>query len=73
MLYSNTQQDANNKDKNISVWREPPFREDLDPGAEDYPLLEAVTRQLLVKTLRAGKALENALVNCKVWKSATAL
>jgi hypothetical protein len=34
---------------------EPPFREDMSPEAEDYPLLEAVTRQLLVKTLGAGK------------------
>jgi hypothetical protein len=32
-----------------------PFREDLSPEAEDYPLLEAVTKQLLVKTLQVGK------------------
>jgi hypothetical protein len=27
----------------------------LNPEAEEEPLLEAVTRQLLVKTLKAGK------------------
>jgi hypothetical protein len=41
--------------KKGTVGREPPFREDLNPEAEDYPLLETVNRQLLVKTLRAGK------------------
>jgi hypothetical protein len=36
---------------------EPPFREDLSTVAEEYPLLDAVIRQLLVKTLRVGKDL----------------
>jgi hypothetical protein len=36
---------------------EPPFREDLNPVAQEYPLVYAVTRQLLMKTLRAGKDL----------------
>jgi hypothetical protein len=44
------------------------FRQDFSSEAEDYPLLEAVTRQVLVKTLRTGKDLACALVNCKVWK-----
>jgi hypothetical protein len=47
---------------------EPPFKDDLSPEAEEQPLLEAITRKLLVKTLRAGKDLACALVNCKVWK-----
>jgi hypothetical protein len=51
----------------------PPFREDLSPEAEKWPLLGAVIRQLLVKTLPAGKYLACALVNCKVWKLAMAL
>jgi hypothetical protein len=38
-----------------SFGREPQFREDLSPEAEEWPLLEAVTRQLLEKALRAGK------------------
>jgi hypothetical protein len=38
-----------------AVGREPPFREDLNPEAEEYPLLDAVTRQLVVKILRAGR------------------
>jgi hypothetical protein len=33
-----------------AVGRKPPFRQDLSLEAEDKPLLEAVTRQLLVKT-----------------------
>jgi hypothetical protein len=37
------------------VGRESPFREDLRPEAEDYPSLEAVTRQILLKKLEAGK------------------
>jgi hypothetical protein len=40
-----------------AVGRVPPFREDLSLEEEAWPLLEAVTRQLLVKTLRAGKSL----------------
>jgi hypothetical protein len=38
-----------------TVGKAPPFREGLSPEAEESPLLEAVTRQLLLKTLRAGK------------------
>jgi hypothetical protein len=36
--------------------------------AEESPLLEAVSRQLLVKILRAGKDLLCALVNSKACK-----
>jgi hypothetical protein len=41
--------------------------------AEESPLLEAVARELLVKTQQAGKCLASAVVNCKVWRSAVAL
>jgi hypothetical protein len=34
-----------------TVGREPPFREDLSAEAEESPLLEAVTRERLVKTV----------------------
>jgi hypothetical protein len=37
------------------VGSEPSFRKDLSPEAEDRHWLEAITRQLLMKTLRAGK------------------
>jgi hypothetical protein len=40
-----------------AVGREPSFREDLSREVEEQQLLEAVTRQLLVKTLPAGKDL----------------
>jgi hypothetical protein len=35
---------------------EPPFREDLSAEAEQFPLLEAITRERLVKIQQAGKA-----------------
>jgi hypothetical protein len=41
--------------------------------AEESPLLEAFAREWLVKTQQAGKLLADALVNCKVWRSAMAL
>jgi hypothetical protein len=37
----------------------------LSPEAEEYPLLEAVARQLLVKTQQAGK--EDAVVIGELW------
>jgi hypothetical protein len=40
---------------------------------EEYPLLEAVTRELLVKTQQAGKCLAYAVVICEVWQSVIAL
>jgi hypothetical protein len=55
------------------VEREPPFREDVSAEAEESPLLEAVTRELLVKTPQAGKGLAGAVVICELWKLAVAL
>jgi hypothetical protein len=37
------------------------------------PLLEAVARERLLKTVQAGKGLAGALVNCRVWRSAVVL
>jgi hypothetical protein len=48
------------------VRREPPFREDLSAEAEESPLLEAVTRERLVKTQQAGKDLVGAVVICEL-------
>jgi hypothetical protein len=59
--------------KEIFNGREPPFREDLSPEAEDTPLLEAVARERLVKTQQAGKVLACAAVICKLWTLAMAL
>jgi hypothetical protein len=56
-----------------SVGREPAFREDLSAETEEYPLLEAVTRELLVKTRQARKDLACAMVICKVWRLAMTL
>jgi hypothetical protein len=52
---------------------DPQFREDLRPEAEEYQLLGAVIRKLLVKTLQARKDLACALLICKVWRLAMAL
>jgi hypothetical protein len=41
--------------------------------AEESPLIEAVTREWLVKTQQAGKYLICAVVICKVWRLAMAL
>jgi hypothetical protein len=49
-----------------AVERKLPFGEDLNTEAEEYPLLEVVTRKLLIKSLRAGK---NVVGFFKVWKS----
>jgi hypothetical protein len=51
-----------------AVGTEPTFREDLRPEAEEYPLLEAVTRQLLMKTQQAGKDLKYAVVIGELWR-----
>jgi hypothetical protein len=45
----------------------------LSGEAEESPLLEAVTRERLVKRQQAGKDLEGAVVICKVWRLAVAL
>jgi hypothetical protein len=34
---------------------------------EEYPLLEAVAKEQLVKTQQAGKSLESAVVICELW------
>jgi hypothetical protein len=52
---------------------EPPFGQDLSAEAEESPLLEAVTRERLVKTPQAGKALAGAVVICELWRVAVAL
>jgi hypothetical protein len=45
----------------------------LSAETEKSPLLEAVTRERLVKTLQAGKDLSCAVVIGKVWRLAMAL
>jgi hypothetical protein len=41
--------------------------------AEESPLLEAVTRERLVKVQQDGKRLAGALVICELWRSAVVL
>jgi hypothetical protein len=45
----------------------------LSAEAEESPLLEAVTKEQLVKTQQAGKGLANAVVICELWRLAVAL
>jgi hypothetical protein len=59
--------------KNSQFERESPFREDWSTEADVQPLLEAVTRKRLVKTLQAGKNLTCVTMTGKMWKSAMAL
>jgi hypothetical protein len=46
-------------------WK-PSFREGLITEAKKYPLLEAITRQLLVKEQQAGKDLAGVVVTCEL-------
>jgi hypothetical protein len=39
---------------------------------EEFPLLEAVARERLVKTHQAGKGLAGAVVMCELWRLAVA-
>jgi hypothetical protein len=48
--------------KKWTVGREPPFREDSSAEAEEFPLLEAVTTERLVKIQQAGKSLAGSVV-----------
>jgi hypothetical protein len=41
--------------------------------AEEFPLVEAVAREWLVKTQQAGKCLARAVVICELWGLAVAL
>jgi hypothetical protein len=61
------------KDSWKRVVREPSFREDLIAEAEESPMLEAVTRERLVKTQQSGKGLAGAVVICELCRSAVAL
>jgi hypothetical protein len=42
-------------------------------GAEEFPLLESVARELLMTTKQAGKGLAGAVVIYKVWRLVIAL
>jgi hypothetical protein len=41
--------------------------------AEEFPLLEAVARERLLKTQQARKGLAGAVVICELWRLAVAL
>jgi hypothetical protein len=49
------------------------WREDLRAEAEESPLLEAVTRELPVKTQQAGNGLAGVVMICELWRSPMAL
>jgi hypothetical protein len=57
----------------IQSWKGAAIQRGLERGNEGIAIVKPVTRQLLVKTVRAGKDLACALVICKVWRSAMAL
>jgi hypothetical protein len=45
----------------------------LSADAEEYPLLEAVTKERVMNTQQAGKDLTCAVVICELWRLAVAL
>jgi hypothetical protein len=45
----------------------------LGPEAEEFPLLEAVAREWLVKTQQSEKGLADIVVICELWRLAMAL
>jgi hypothetical protein len=55
-----------------AVVRWSPFR-DLNAQTEESPLLEAVTRERMVKTHQAGKDLACTVVICEMWRLMVAL
>jgi hypothetical protein len=55
------------------IGKKQPFRDDLNAEVEESPLLEAVTRERLVKTQQAGKDLPCVVTIFKVWRSAMPL
>jgi hypothetical protein len=57
----------------VEVLLEQRFREDFRAEAEESPLLEAVTRERLVKTQQAGESLACVVVICELWRLAVAL
>jgi hypothetical protein len=54
-------------------WKGATIQTGLEHESRGIAIVEAVTRQLLVKTLQAAKDLVCALVICKLWKLAMAL
>jgi hypothetical protein len=62
-----------NWSKNSGSWKGAGIQGGLEPGTRGIAIVEAVTRQLLVKTLQAGKHIACVAVNCKLWKLPMAL
>jgi hypothetical protein len=54
-------------------WKGGANQRGLEPGSRGIAIVGAATRQVLVKTLQAGKDLVCALVICEVCKLAMAL
>jgi hypothetical protein len=54
-------------------WKGATIQRGLEHRSRGIAIVGAITRQLLVKTLGAGKDLICALVNSKVWKLAVTL
>jgi hypothetical protein len=70
---STLQEAVKKRDSWKRVEREQPFRQDLSVKADKSPLLEAITRECLVKTQKTGKDLAGAVVICELWRLAVAL
>jgi hypothetical protein len=53
--------------------KEIPFREDFSAETEESALLEAVTRERMVKKQQPGKGSAGAVVICELWRLTVAL
>jgi hypothetical protein len=62
-----------NQVKTLFNWKGATIQKGIGHGKRGIATVGAITRQLLVKTLQAGKDLACALEICKVWKLAMAL
>jgi hypothetical protein len=54
-------------------WKGAAIQRGLEHGSRGIAIVAAVTRQLLMKALQAGKDLVCAVVICKVWTLTKAL
>jgi hypothetical protein len=54
-------------------WKRAAIQRGTEHGSRGIAIVGAVTRQLLVKTLRDGKDLAYTLMICEVWKLAIGL
>jgi hypothetical protein len=56
------------KGQSQETWKGATNQRELEYKSRRIAIVEAATRQLLMKTLQAAKGLANAVVMCKLWR-----